>query len=309
MMATQSDERACAVPSLVSRLLPQLIALTGAKRLFSDPEKTARSIEDSRLRPSAFGPPKRLERRVRITVDHDGGWPVYRVAPLGQPSEQYVVYAHGGAWIREIHPLQWRLVATLARQSGATIIVPIYPLAPRGTAGVVVPTMADMLADLIGQHGAGRVSALGDSAGGQIMLSAALLLRERGVPAPRHTILISPALDLTMANPEVDRVEPLDPWLARAGIRTAIEHWRGTLALDHMLVSPLFSDLRGLGGLTIFSGMRDITNPDTRLLVAKARAAGVAVDYHEAPGLIHVYPLLPCPEGRAARQVMIDLLR
>ena len=281
MMATQSDERACAVPSLASRLLPQLVALTGAKRLFSDPEKTARSIEDSRLRPSAFGPPKRLERRVRITVDHDGGWPVYRVAPLGQPSGQYVVYAHGGAWIREIHPLQW----------------------------LVVPVMADMLADLIGQHGAGRVSALGDSAGGQIMLSAALLLRERGVPALRHTILISPALDLTMANPEVDHVEPQDPWLARAGIRTAIEHWRGTLALDHMLVSPLFSDLSGLGGLTIFSGLRDITNPDTRLLVAKARAAGVAVDYHEAPGLIHVYPLLPCPEGRAARQVMIDLLR
>ncbi len=62
-----------------------------------------------------------------------------------------------------------------------------------------------------------------------------------------------------------------------------------------------------LPGMMILA-MTPITNPDTRLLVAKARAAGVDVDYHEGADLIHVYPLLPTPEGKQARQTIIRKL-
>ena len=74
------------------------------------------------------------------------------------------------------------------------------------------------------------------------------------------------------------------------------------------MVSPLFGNLAGLGPLTVFSGTRDITSPDTRLLVSRARAAGVQVDHHEEAGLVHVHPLLPVPEGRRARRVMAGVL-
>ena len=75
------------------------------------------------------------------------------------------------------------------------------------------------------------------------------------------------------------------------------------------LVSPLGADLTGLGPLTLFSGTRDILNPDARSLAEKARAAGVDIDYHEQPGLVHVYPLTPTREGRAARATIVDCLR
>ncbi|WP_264079185.1 alpha/beta hydrolase, partial [Mycobacterium szulgai] len=71
------------------------------------------------------------------------------------------------------------------------------------------------------------------------------------------------------------------------------EQWRGDLPVDDPRCSPLAGDLAGLGPLTVFSGTRDILNPDARALVQKAGAAGVAVDYHERSGLLHVYPLLP----------------
>ena len=75
------------------------------------------------------------------------------------------------------------------------------------------------------------------------------------------------------------------------------------------MVSPLGADLTGLGPLTVFSGTRDILNPDARLLAEKATAAGVEVEYHEQPGLVHVYPLTPTREGRAARDVIVERLR
>lgn len=58
----------------------------------------------------------------------------------------------------------------------------------------------------------------------------------------------------------------------------------------------------------VFSGTRDILNPDARLLTEKATAAGVDVDCHERLGLLRVCPLTPTPEGRAARAVIVEQL-
>jgi acetyl esterase/lipase len=70
-------------------------------------------------------------------------------------------------------------------------------------------------------------------------------------------------------------------------------------------IVQVIGDLDGstapLGPLVVFSKTRDLLNPDARRLVARAARAGVTVEYHEAPGMVHVYPLLPIPEGRAAR--------
>ena len=44
---------------------------------------------------------------------------------------------------------------------------------------------------------------MGDSAGGQIALSFAQLLKEKHIAQPGHIVLISPVLDATMRHPEV----------------------------------------------------------------------------------------------------------
>ncbi|MDX3683568.1 MULTISPECIES: alpha/beta hydrolase fold domain-containing protein [unclassified Streptomyces] len=294
--------------SLASRLVPPVLAAQGRKRRYVNRQATLDQVLEDRLRPKPYGPPRRLPRDVRISVRDDHGWPVYDVVGEGDRPKGHALYLHGGAWINEITSHHWRLIALLASTAGIRIVVPIYPLAPHGTAVTVVPRAAGLLRGLVAEHGAGQVSVIGDSAGGQIALSAGLLLREEGI-ALRRTVLISPALDLRLDNPEIDAVEPRDPWLARPGIRGAIDLWRADLPLDDPRVSPLLADLAGLGPLAVFSGTVDITYPDVRLLVSRARAAGVEVDFHEAQGMVHVYPLLPIPEGRAARTAMAALLR
>ncbi|MFC6986385.1 hypothetical protein [Streptomyces cirratus] len=48
---------------------------------------------------------------------------------------------------------------------------------------------------------------------------------------------------------------------------------------------------------------------DSRELLRRARADGVDVEFHEEAGLPHGYPLLPVPEGRVARDRIVDLVR
>jgi len=297
------------MPTPTSRLTPLLLRLLGFKRVFVSASATVKEVDDLLLRPEPFGPPRRLRRDVQISVSHEAGWPVYLVAPAGRPAGERVVYSHGGGWIHQIQPAHWRLIAEVAAGGDASVTVPIYPVAPLGTAGTVVPAIADLLGALVEQHGADHVTAMGDSAGGQISLSAVLLLRQRGLPPLHRTVLISPVLDASFRNPAIDRVEPRDPWLSRPGLRVAVDLWRGDLPIEDTMVSPLFADLSALGPLMIFSGTRDITNPDSRLFVAKACAAGVEVEFREVADLVHVYPLLPTPEGRQARQTIINSLR
>jgi acetyl esterase/lipase len=87
------------------------------------------------------------------------------------------------------------------------------------------------------------------------------------------------------------------------------EYWRGEKDLLDPVVSPLFGELSGLGPITLFSGTRDVLNPDARLLVEKAANAGVELDFHEGVGQVHVFPLLPTRIGRDARAIIVSRIR
>ena len=52
--------------------------------------------------------------------------------------------------------------------------------------------------------------------------------------------------------------------------------------------------------ITVYVGTHDILWPDAVVLADRLRAASVEVELVEAQGMMHVYPLVPIPEGRAA---------
>jgi acetyl esterase/lipase len=293
--------------SVGSRLVPAIVRAAGRRKPLSDPAVANRRIVERALRPLSFGPPRRLRDDVEMTVIHDG-WPIYTVCPAGGRARHRALYLHGGGWVNEIEPAHWRFVAQLAPETQTAVRVPIYPLVPWGTAGDVVPRVAELISAEIARAGRQGMFVLGDSAGGQIALSSAIYLRDNNSEQPSRVFLISSVLDATMGNPAIAAVKPSDPWLSCAGIHVYARHWRGNLNLDNPMVSPLFAAPEGLTAITIFTGTRDILNPDARLLAGKAAAAGVDVDYVQGEGMVHTYPLLPIPEGRAARRHIVDTI-
>ncbi|GLD03075.1 hypothetical protein Mkiyose1088_49410 [Mycobacterium kiyosense] len=249
--------------SLRSRALPALLRFTGRTRAYESADTARAHIEQRALHRQLFGPPPRLRRDVAVEFEYGTGWPVYTLTPkrtrAGQ-AERTVVYLHGGGWVNEIANQHWKLAVQIAAESYAEVIVPIYPLIPFATAADVVPVIADMAMRHLSRGRSVRLA--GDSAGGQIALSAALLLRDDHDVVIPQTVLISPVLDPCLSNPFIGAVD--DPWLSRDALQVFAERWRGELAVDDRLVNPMAAELTGLGPLTVFSGTRDILNPDTR---------------------------------------------
>ncbi|WP_035695109.1 alpha/beta hydrolase fold domain-containing protein, partial [Bradyrhizobium liaoningense] len=130
-------------------------------------------------------------------------------------------------------------------------------------------------------------------------------LRDRGHRQPSRMVLISPAADASVSRPEQVAIAARDPIQDIPGIVEAGRLYAGELDLGHPFVSPLYGAFRALAPMTIFAGTRDLLYPDSVDLAERARAAGVAVELHLLRDQPHNYALMPTPEGRQARAIIL----
>jgi epsilon-lactone hydrolase len=244
--------------------------------------------------------PDGLRDRTSVAPLAGGELVTVRPAPGTRTDAGALVYLHGGAFVNGIQPQHWSLIGHLADTTHREVHVARYPLAPEHDvthAEAYLEALDERLAP------AGPLHVLGDSAGGTL----SLLLTQGHADEGRIAglTLIAPWLDLSMANPAVDLVEPHDPWLTRAGMRPIAAHWVAGRDLADPTVSPLHGDLTRLPPTLVLVGSRDICRPDCDRLVELAPdSADLAL--HVEDGSPHDYPLMPTPEGRRARATITE---
>nr|WP_231703757.1 alpha/beta hydrolase [Arthrobacter sp. zg-Y179] len=229
-------------------------------------------------------------------------------ASAGSPKPSAVLYLHGGSYISPISTWHWRFIARLAA-AGHRVEVPLYGLAPDYSHRDAPALLASVYRRLLEDYDSQDVAFMGDSAGGGLALAFAQQLSEWSLPQPRRLILLSPWVDVAMENPELAAVEAVDPWLSRAGLRVAARAWASGDALTDPRVSPVNGTLSGLPPTDLFVGTHDLPYPDVLKLERLLKSAGIPVSLHIADGGVHVYPLLPVPEGMAAKKKILELLQ
>jgi monoterpene epsilon-lactone hydrolase len=171
--------------------------------------------------------------------------------------------------------------------------------------------VADVVARLVVECPDGVVLA-GDSAGGGYALAVAEELRDRGGAQPEKLVLIAPWVDLTGSTPGTEEAARHDPWLSLPHLRLYASFWAGSTdpeVLGSPRVSPGLGDLTGLPSTLMLCGTRDLLQPGCDALFERAEEADWPLEYVVAPGLIHVYPILPVPEARSAADHVVRFCR
>lgn len=289
------------MPSISATLVNLALPLLGVRRFFAETDRLAERIADLRRKPS-LRPKAKWQRDFTIVEDTSRGFAVVTITPRAgtKADAPHLLYLHGGGYVMDVAALHWDTVLRLCAMLGASATVPLYPLAPEHKAQDVLGAMRRFYGELVDAHGAQRITVMGDSAGGGMSLALAQMLKSDGGPMPGRLVLWSPWVDATASDPAQRAVEPKDRMLAIAGLEACGEMYRGDLPLDDYRVSPLFGPLDGLPPMAVFSGTSDILIVDGRRLAAKLDAIGAAHEYHEYPGMFHVWMLLPVPEGKQA---------
>lgn len=252
-------------------------------------------------------PPPLLNFLLGETVQYTtyNGMSVVQITPA-HPTGEYVVAIHGGAFILPPSFLHWITYSVMAHTTGATFEVPIYPLLQQGgTAGSVVPLMASFMSSQIAQHGASRVSVIGDSAGGNLALAGVQYMVSHGDPVPSSMVLLSPWLNVAMNNPNIPYVA--DPLLPIGPAQQIGRVWAGNLSVTNPMVSPLYGSLTGLPPTYVYSGSRDILSPDVLVLQHNAALTGAPFSFVLAYGQIHDWVLLTLDGPRYLPQINREL--
>lgn len=292
------------MPSLKSHLFALVLKHT-RRKAFQSPEGLHAWIARSR-KTQDHRPPVKVAQRIDIHIRQVEGHPIYEAKPKSGTVRQRILYLHGGAYCFEMTSFHWKLIAEMVERLSAHITIPIYPLAPEHQFDSIYAMTRSVYRQVLSEGG--RVSIMGDSAGGNMALVLTMMAAEEGWPLADRLLLISPSLDMTLANPETMEVAKHDPWLGIEGGREAVRIYAGGLDFGDWRISPIYGNLAVLPPTLIFCGTRDLLYPDTVLFVNKARQQGVDAELYIGRGMIHVWPLLDMPETRPARERMVEFL-
>lgn len=240
---------------------------------------------------------------VSVREEKDGTLQAFIYNDQEEP-KQTVFYFHGGAYVNQPNNQQLTMAARTAKETGAEVVLMVYPKAPVCTCAESYAACESYYLEYIEKNPCGKIVFMGDSAGGGMALGMAERLKEESRSGPAELILISPWVDASMENRDMEAYLDKDPMLGIPGCRRIAEVWAGELDVHDPLVSPLYGDPAGLCPVTLFTGTWEILYPDTLRLFDQLEAAGVDCALTVGENMIHCYPIIPAPEAKGAQAVI-----
>ncbi|SFC87175.1 acetyl esterase [Nocardioides terrae] len=287
-------------PRLDPDLDPELAALLGFLADSGQPPMSEQTAAQARagfralsvdLRDASLLPV--LESVRDVTVPGGAGDLAARVYRPRAGELPTIVFFHGGGWVigdLDTHDLTCR---TLARDADAVVVSVDYRLAPEhpfpaavDDAEAATRWVAENAADpSAGLGGSAVVAVGGDSAGGNLAAIVAQTFRDEGRPLGAQ-LLLYPATDLVTEHASL--VENAEGYFLDApSIAWFFEQYVGSADPTDPRLSPALGDLAGLAPAVVavaqFDPLRDAGTAYARDL----EAAGVPVELHSFPGLIH----------------------
>lgn len=193
-----------------------------------------------------------------------------------------ILYFHGGAYVAEATKKHWEFLEQIANDTGATIILPDYPLTPKYNYKDVFKMVVPLYKEIIDKIDTKNLILMGDSAGGGLGLALEEKIVQENLEIPAKTILISPWLDVRLTNPKIDEVQKNDKYLNKETLKIAGIAYAGEDGINSYLVNPIDGDLSKLKNISILTGTYDILNPDVHKLKEKAEKEITIKEYEQA---------------------------
>jgi monoterpene epsilon-lactone hydrolase len=245
---------------------------------------------------------------VRQAVSADGvacEW----LIPQGSPTNQALLYLHGGGFVYGLTPQHLAMVAYLAERMTLRVLLVDYRLAPSHPFPAALDDCVTAYRWLV-KHGVSEDNMVlaGDSAGGNLTITTLMRMRDAGEPLPAAAACLSPVACLSAGRGQVREGE--DPLLHPRAMKMFDRSYVGGNNACDPLISPVFGDWRGLPPLLVHVGEDEILREDALRIERLARTAGVEVRLETYPRMWHVWQInLDLPQATESLDDIAEFLR
>jgi acetyl esterase/lipase/short-subunit dehydrogenase len=239
--------------------------------------------------------PEAVGSVVERTIAGPGGpIPLRIYAPEGTGPFPVIVYTHGGGWVIATNDTYDASARALCNTADAVVISVEYRKAPEHRfpaahedAYTAYLWALQNAAELGGDPA--RVAVAGESAGGNLALSTALVARDRGEQLPAHVLAVYPIANGSTDSESYRENANAKP-LNRPMMAWFFGHYlRSPSDAAHPLISLVNADLRGLPPVTLITAELDPLRSDSEMLLQRLREAGVDAELHAFKGVTHEF--------------------
>lgn len=226
-----------------------------------------------------------------IELPNASGW---LVSKTGNPEEKIVYYIHGGGFVGACTKERMAFVSALVKDFSCNVFSIDYRLSPEFMHPCALYDCLDGYEWLLQKYLPENILFLGESAGGTLVLTLSLLLRDKGLPLPKAVYSNSPVTQLTGYAESFDRFSLKEDFIITKGI---IENTEGLYFnredAENPYVSPLYADLRGLSPIFLTASECECLLDDSRMMYDKLLEAGNDARVKTYPNLCHAFIISP----------------
>jgi epsilon-lactone hydrolase len=247
------------------------------------------AIPEARVLYDQMGPP--IADDIRQETFQINGVPAQLLIPPGADTDRALLFLHGGGYVYGSLVSHGGMVAEVARAARCPALSLQYRLAPEHPFPAALEDACAAHEWLLGRYKPEKLGLVGDSAGGGLVMSTLVTLRDKGRPLPAATVCISPWVDLESTGESWKTRQAVDPMLDRPLVDKLSAMYLPGVKRPLSVVSTIHADLRGLPPMLIQVGEREVLFSEAEMLAKRARAAGVDVIFEEWAEMVHVWHL------------------
>ncbi len=227
-------------------------------------------------------------------------------------TDKVVLMLHGGANYQGIEDKYLKMAKNFSvSYQDAKVLVLDFRLAPKNVYPAMQEDVVDAYKTLLDKgYKSKNIVFAGDSAGGGLVLTSVMYLRDHQIELPSAMITLSAITDYTYQGESWTTNADLSPMLGKHMNKDMIKPiFAGTTPLDDPGISALYGNKEGLPRLLMQVASYEAPLSDTLDFAKQAKKAGVDVTEEVYFGLFHVFQISDdLPESKIAWEHIEEFL-
>lgn len=263
-------------------------------RVFYDPVNPKDYVA-ARSREIASTKYARPPKGVEIRQEPLGGVPAEWLSKAGNLRDCIVLYIHGGGFATGSSEARRSFTTHVADKLGLDVVSIDYRLAPEHPFPAGPDDCLAAYRALLEKCAADKIVVVGESAGGNLVLSLLLQAKAAGLPFPAATFAFSPTVQYDQEFASYRENLPTDSIVTNLSDEVCYVYLRSRdeTVLTNPVAAPLYGDFTGCTPVVITVSTTEVLRDDALLLFDKLKEQSVTTKLYLREGMMHTWIIVP----------------